>query len=157
VPAKSRAILDILKTFDLSGEECRAYYALLGNGALTVTEVSDIADIPRSKTYEVLESLSVKGIATAYPGRPMVYRAVPPENALRAIIERRKEELLETVKRMENARERALGELTSIYQTGEKYIRPEHTVWVIKGRKAVQQHIARQHASLYWLKYLLSP
>lgn len=138
----NQAVLDALKTFDLSEEECRAYCALLGSGTLTVTEVSDVAEISRTKTYGILEGLEEKGMVIAHPGRPVVYRAVPPETALGMIIERRKESLLEDVKRMENTKEYTLEELTSLYETGVKYIRPEYPVWVLKGRKAVQQHLA---------------
>jgi len=134
--------LETLKVFGLNEEESKAYLSLLESGALTVTEVSDIAEIPRSKTYGVLKSLSEKGTVTTYPGRPLVYRAVQPEAAFKSILVSRTKEYLSDIEKMKNAKVDLLVELEPVHKSGAKHIEPKNVVWTLKGRTTVYNHLA---------------
>ena len=45
-----------LKDFGLNTYEARLWTALLSRGVSTAGELSDISNVPRSRTYDVLES-----------------------------------------------------------------------------------------------------
>ncbi len=62
--------------------ESRAYIALLSARQLTAKQVGETALIPRSRTYDVLESLTRKGFAQATPSSPHAYAPVPAEKVL---------------------------------------------------------------------------
>ncbi len=75
-------IISALKKFGLTEYEAKAYSALVSIGAGTVTEISQICEVPRSNLYSVLESLNKKGFAEVQRGRPIIFKAISPEKAL---------------------------------------------------------------------------
>jgi len=58
----------ILRELGLTQYETRAYLALLDKGAITASQVSEYAEVPYSKVYEVLASLEKKGWTKAERG-----------------------------------------------------------------------------------------
>ncbi|MBR9690362.1 TrmB family transcriptional regulator, partial [Candidatus Woesearchaeota archaeon] len=53
--------LEKIKEFGLNTYESKIWTALLSRGVSTAGELSDIANVPRSRSYDVLESLEKKG------------------------------------------------------------------------------------------------
>ena len=70
--------LNKLKDFGLNSYESKLWIALLSRGVSTAGELSDISDVPRSRAYDVLESLEKKGFIVVKVGKPIKYLAVPP-------------------------------------------------------------------------------
>ena len=50
-----------LKDFGLNSYEAKIWTALLSRGVSSAGELSDIANVPRSRAYDILESLEKKG------------------------------------------------------------------------------------------------
>ncbi|GAF84704.1 unnamed protein product, partial [marine sediment metagenome] len=82
--------LNRLKDFGLNSYEAKLWTALLSRGVATAGELSDIANVPRSRSYDVLESLEKKGFVIMKLGKPIKYIAVPPSE----VIERVKKSIL---------------------------------------------------------------
>ncbi len=72
----------IKEYFDLNIYETRVWLALLGKGVASAGQISELSDVPRSRTYDVLESLEKKGFAIAKIGKPTQYIAVKPKTVL---------------------------------------------------------------------------
>ncbi|MEM7823019.1 MAG: helix-turn-helix domain-containing protein, partial [Candidatus Aenigmatarchaeota archaeon] len=53
----SNQVLDALKSIGLNLYERKLFVALLAKGVATAAELSEIANVPRSRSYDVLESL----------------------------------------------------------------------------------------------------
>ncbi|RME31783.1 TrmB family transcriptional regulator, partial [Candidatus Woesearchaeota archaeon] len=68
--------------FGLNLYEVKIWTALLSRGVSTAGELSDIANVPRSRSYDVLESLEKKGFIVMKIGKPIKYIAVPPEEVV---------------------------------------------------------------------------
>ena len=77
--------LNKLRDFGLNSYESKLWAALLSRGISTAGELSDIANVPRSRSYDVLESLEKKGFVVTKPGKPIKYLLVPPKNVLENI------------------------------------------------------------------------
>ena len=77
--------LNKLKDFGLNTYESKLWTALLSRGISTAGELSDIANVPRSRSYDVLESLEKKGFIIMKLGKPIKYVAVPPEEVLERV------------------------------------------------------------------------
>src|SRR4051795_8726393 len=77
----------------LTGYEASAYVALTRRGEATASEVASIAELPRQRIYDVLEGLVGKGFATMKPGRPVLYTAASPDEALWSAFDRRQQEI----------------------------------------------------------------
>jgi sugar-specific transcriptional regulator TrmB len=56
--------IEKLKVFGLNSYEAKIWVALLSRGVSSAGELSDISNVPRSRSYDVLESLEKKGFIT---------------------------------------------------------------------------------------------
>ena len=71
--------------FDLNLYETKVWLALLSKGVASVGEVASISRVPRSRTYDVLESLEKKGFAIIRMGKPVKYLGIKPQIILERI------------------------------------------------------------------------
>ena len=125
-------LINSLKVFNLTDYEAKAYIALASLGTASVTEVSQICDVPRSNLYSVLEGLNEKGFVDVQKGRPVLFKAVSPEDAL----EDAERQLSEQTKR---ARESVVKKLKD-FKGKETNIVPA-LIWGIKGYSNVMAKI----------------
>jgi sugar-specific transcriptional regulator TrmB len=71
-------LINLLKNYDFTESESKAYISLLQSGAKTGYEVSKMSGVPRSKIYNVLETLTGRGVVmAAQDGKSLVYSALP--------------------------------------------------------------------------------
>jgi sugar-specific transcriptional regulator TrmB len=91
-----RLLADKLSMLGLSPYEARAYIALVVHGYGNAEVVATTAQIPRTSSYKILQSLEDKGFAIGTQGRPKIFKPEPPGN----IYERFKNDLEETFKKL---------------------------------------------------------
>ena len=75
----------IKDSFRLNIYEVKIWTALLSRGIATAGELSDISGVPRSRSYDVLESLERKGFIIMKIGKPIKYIAVQPEEVMQRV------------------------------------------------------------------------
>ncbi len=66
--------------FNLNIYEAKIWTALLSKGVASAGELADISNVPRSRSYDVLESLEKRGFIVMKLGKPIKYLAVKPED-----------------------------------------------------------------------------
>ena len=130
------------KIFDLNLYEAKVWTALLSRGVSTAGELSNISDVPRSRTYDILESLEKKGFIVMKIGKPIKFVALKPEE----VVERVKRNLVinaqEKSKRLEQLRgDEVLSELTSLFTNGIKFVEPSDMTGSLKGRQNMYNHL----------------
>lgn len=118
----------VLRELGLTQYETRAYLALLDKGALTASQVSEYAEVPYSKVYEVLASLERKGWVKAERGRPSKYYPKSPSEALEAA----KLRLEEMARSWEQT---ILSELQPLYE--KRGIREKPDIWILRGEFSI--------------------
>ncbi|RLG21582.1 hypothetical protein DRN74_01625 [Candidatus Micrarchaeota archaeon] len=123
-----------LKTLGFTDYEAKAYIALVSSGAASVTEISQICDVPRSNLYSVLEKLNEKGFVEIQRGRPIMFQAVKPSKALN-------EQVDKLTKSIEKAKKEAIKELEAMIKSTQKNIEPA-LIWAVKGSSAVTTRLA---------------
>src|SRR3989338_7854146 len=80
------AFLKKLKaSFNLNIYEVKIWTALLSKGVSSAGELSDISNVPRSRSYDVLESLEKKGFVVMKIGKPIKYLAVEPKEVIERV------------------------------------------------------------------------
>src|SRR4030043_1945738 len=82
---KDEFLSKLRRYFNLNLYEVKIWAALLSRGVSTAGELSDIANVPRSRSYDVLESLEKKGFIIMKLGKPIKYIAVPPEEVIERV------------------------------------------------------------------------
>ena len=72
------SVAEKLHRVGLTEYEAKAYLALLNTHLSTATKASEKSGVPRTKIYQVLESLERKGWVRVYSGVPLLFKAVEP-------------------------------------------------------------------------------
>jgi len=134
--------LNKLKDFGLNTYESKLWTALLSRGVSTAGELSDIANVPRSRSYDVLESLERKGFIIMKIGKPIKYIAVPPVS----VLDRIKKKVISDadiqtrqISKLKNSD--VLQELNLLHSQGVELVEPADLTGVIKGRNNLYNHI----------------
>lgn len=139
---KEEFLSRLRKIFDLNLYEVKVWTALLSRGTSTAGELSSISDVPRSRTYDILESLEKKGFIIMKLGKPIKFIALKPAE----VVERVKKNLMvdakEKSKRLETLRsDEVLNELDVLFTKGIKFVEPSDLSGSIKGRQNLYNHL----------------
>jgi len=113
--------IEQLQQIGLNKYEAEAYYTLLAEGPLTGYELGKRSQVPLSKSYEVLERLTHKGLALVQPGDPPRYMAEDHNRFLGQM----RQNMMKTLDNL----------ASSLAKTVRSYAEDEF--WVLRG----QQHI----------------
>ncbi len=138
-----KELLNKLKGFGLNSYESKLWVALLSRGVSTAGELSDISNVPRSRAYDVLESLEKKGFIVVKVGKPIKYLAVQPHE----VIERVKKKVAEEAKLKSDILTKLkdsplLTELNSLHSDGIKLVDPTDKSASFRGRAKVYNHLS---------------
>jgi HTH-type transcriptional regulator, sugar sensing transcriptional regulator len=134
--------LSKLRDFGLNTYESKLWTALLSRGISTAGELSDIANVPRSRTYDVLESLEKKGFIIMKVGKPIKYLAVPPEEVVERVKKKVQEDAdTKTLLLEELRKSNTLAELNNLHQQGYEMVEPNDLVGSFKGRKLIYNQL----------------
>jgi HTH-type transcriptional regulator, sugar sensing transcriptional regulator len=136
----SQEIMDALKNIGLNLYERKIYVALIAKGVATAGEVSEIAKVPRSRSYDVLESLADKGFVVAQSSKPIKYVALAPNDAMERARDNLQMKHTETIDRMEKmSGSPIMKELEAIYSQGFSMIQPFDIAGTLKGSNSINQ------------------
>ncbi|MFH1358585.1 MAG: helix-turn-helix domain-containing protein [archaeon] len=128
--------------FNLNIYETKVWLALLGKGVASAGEIAEVSGVPRSRTYDVLESLEKRGFALMKLGKPVKYIAVKPN----IIIEKLKTNTLrnanEKISSIANLKETAeYKELEQLYNVGIEPIKQEEISGSVRGKSTIYNHV----------------
>jgi sugar-specific transcriptional regulator TrmB len=138
----SSKVMDALKSIGLNLYERKLWVALLSRGSATAGELSEIANVPRSRTYDTLQSLAEKGFVIVQPIKPIRFVAVPPLEALERA-KRKVEEDMQTMReRIDELKQSPeIAELTKLHTTGLKLVQPSELTGTIRSRDSIFEHL----------------
>ena len=134
--------LNKLKDFGLNSYESKLWVALLSRGVSTAGELSDISSVPRSRAYDVLESLEKKGFIVVKVGKPIKYLAVNPSEVVDRVKKKVVEEADERNKILSELKNSdVLEELSTLHTEGVKLVDPTDRSGAFRGRDKVYEHL----------------
>jgi sugar-specific transcriptional regulator TrmB len=131
--SNNEKIIENLKKFGLTDYEAKAYAALASLGISSVTEVSQLCDVPRSNLYAVLEKLSSIGFVEIQKGRPILFKARHPREVL-------EETEKQKVRELSDARKFLTKELEKTINKQKTNAEPT-LVWGVRGHEAIMTKI----------------
>ncbi|MBU0530789.1 MAG: hypothetical protein KKC05_03895, partial [Nanoarchaeota archaeon] len=134
--------LDALKSIGLNLYERKIFVALLAKGIASAAEVSDIANVPRSRSYDVLESLAEKGFVLVQPSKPIKYVALKPRDALertKETLRKQHEIIIDRIDKLKAST--ILGELESIHKEGLSLVNTSEMTGTLKGQAIINRHL----------------
>lgn len=138
----SQAVLDALKQIGLNLYERKLWVALLSRGTATAGELSELAKVPRSRSYDVLESLAEKGFVIVQTAKPLRYVAIHPAEALERAKKKLKLDYETTAERINTLKSSPiLKELDKVHKSGVQLVEPGELTGSLKGRNALHQQL----------------
>ncbi len=129
--------------FDLNIYEVKIWTALLSRGVSSAGELSEIGNVPRSRAYDVLESLEKKGFIIMKLGKPIKYLAVKPEEILKRVKNTIQFNADLKLKSIESVKQEGLfKDLELLYKQGIQHIDHTSLSGSIKGRDNIYLYLS---------------
>ena len=128
--------------FNLNIYEVKIWTSLLSRGLATAGELSDNSNVPRSRCYDVLESLEKKGFVIMKIGKPIKYIAVDPKEVIKRVkqrIEKSAEEQVDMLNRVKDTN--IYEEINLLYKQNIAHIDPIKLSGTMKGRDSIYNQI----------------
>ncbi|MFQ5531563.1 MAG: TrmB family transcriptional regulator [Candidatus Nanoarchaeia archaeon] len=139
---KQELINKIKDYFGLNIYETKVWLALLGKGVASAGEVADISGVPRSRTYDVLESLEKRGFAIVKIGKPVKYLGIKPNIILEKLknnVKKNAEERIVGLSKIKNTEE--FVKLEELYREGINPVKREDISAALKGKSNISAHL----------------
>jgi HTH-type transcriptional regulator, sugar sensing transcriptional regulator len=139
---KDEFLSKLRRYFALNLYEVKIWTALLSRGVSTAGELSDIANVPRSRSYDVLESLEKKGFVVMKIGKPIKYLAVAPTEVVERVKKNMKVDADERINRLDNLKKGdVLKELSQLHTQGIELVEPSDLGGSLRGRHNLYNHL----------------
>ncbi len=135
---KQELVKRIKEYFDLNIYETKVWLGLLSKGIASAGEVAELSGVPRSRTYDVLESLEKRGFAIVKIGKPVKYIAVKPIEVIEKMKSKTWQEANEKIKSLSNLKEtQEYIEIEQLHKTGISPIKSHDITGSLKGRSNI--------------------
>ena len=139
---KQELINRIKDYFNLNVYETKVWLALLGKGIASAGEIAEISRVPRSRTYDVLETLEKKGFAIEKLGKPVKYIGVKPAIILEKLknnVKREADDRINDLLKIRSTDEYT--ELEGLYKEGSNPLKREDITASLKGKSNITNHL----------------
>jgi sugar-specific transcriptional regulator TrmB len=128
--------------FDLNLYETKVWLALLGKGIASAGQIAETSGVPRSRTYDVLETLEKKGFVMAKLGKPVKYLGVRPSMIIEKLKNNVQSEAKERIVNLSNLKEKEeFYKLQKIYEEGINPIKREEISTALKGKSNISDQL----------------
>ncbi|MDD2678512.1 MAG: helix-turn-helix domain-containing protein [Candidatus Nanoarchaeia archaeon] len=133
---------DIKSKFELNQYEVKIWLSLLAKGVSSAGEISAESNVPRSRAYDVMESLEKKGFILLKMSKPIKYLAVKPEDIIENLKKKAEENSKnQMIKLEEFKKSESFNELSQLYKKGIKMVEPADLSGVVKGKNNIYNHM----------------
>ncbi len=135
---KPELVKRVREYFNLNIYETKVWLALLSKGIASAGEVAELSSVPRSRTYDVLESLEKRGFAITKIGKPVKYIAVKPTEVIEKLKSKTLNDAQEKVKALGALKgTQEYTELEQLHNTGISPVKSNEIAGSIKGRSNI--------------------
>lgn len=135
-------IAKIKDYFELNVYETKVWLALLSKGIASAGEIAEMSNVPRSRTYDVLESLEKKGFAIIKLGKPVKYIGVKPKLVLDKIKNNLRKETEDRITGLSKIKEtEEFTKLETLYKGGISPIKREELSASLRGKSNITNYL----------------
>lgn len=132
---KPELIKKLKNYFELNVYETKIWVALLSKGISSAGETAELSGVPRSRTYDVLESLEKQGFVIQKLGKPVKYIALKPETVVEKLKNNTAQQAEERIKTLSGLKDTTeYKELKELHKIGIEPIKNHELSTSIKGR-----------------------
>ena len=128
--------------FGLNVYETKVWLALLSVGIASAGKVATISGVPRSRTYDVLESLEKRGFAIAKLDKPVKYLGVKPKIILEKLKNNVENDAKDRIISLSKIKETEEYEnIMHLYEEGMNPVKKEDVSASLKGKLNISNHL----------------
>lgn len=139
---KEEFLNKLRRNFNLNLYEVRIWAALLSRGVSTAGELSEIGMVPRSRAYDVLESLEKKGFVIMKLGKPIQYTAVEPKEVVERVKKQIQTSADESIQKLKDlGHGEVLKELDTLFKQGVEFVDANDLSGAVKGKQNLYAHL----------------
>ena len=139
---KEEFLSKLRRYFSLNLYEVKIWTALLSRGVSTAGELSDIGNVPRSRAYDVLESLEKKGFVVMKLGKPIKYITVDPKEVLERVKKQIQQNADDNIVKLKELKDNnVLGELDQLFKQGVEFVEPTDLAGAIRSKHNIYAHL----------------
>jgi len=139
---KPETIKKIRAYFDLNIYETKVWLAILSKGIASAGEIAELSGVPRSRTYDVLESLEKKGFVMAKIGKPVKYITVRPKSVIEKLKSNTLKNAKEKIETLSNLKEtEEYKTLEELHKTNFDLIKHTKLSGEIRGKSEINSKI----------------
>jgi|SRR3989338_888993 len=140
---KSDMVNKVKDYFNLNIYETKVWLALLSKGVASAGEIAEMSGVPRSRTYDVLESLEKNGFAMQKIGKPVKYFAVKPIAVIEKLKKNTMDEMNEKITMLGNIKDtKEYQELELLHSSKTEMIKKQDISSTIRGRTNINGQIS---------------
>jgi len=139
---KQELINKLKDYFDLNVYETKVWLALLEKGVASAGEIAEMSGVPRSRTYDVLESLEKKGFAIVKLGKPVKYIGVKPKiilEKLRNNVRKEAEDKISSLLKIKDTEE--FIKLEELYEREIDPVKREDISAALRGKSNISNYL----------------
>lgn len=139
---KQELIGKIKDYFDLNIYETKVWLALLSKGVASAGEIAKLSRVPRSRTYDVLETLEKKGFAIEKIGKPIMYMGVKPKGILERLKNSVRKDAEEKINYLTNIKDtEEFTTLEEMYTKSSEPVKKEELPLSLRGKSMISNYI----------------
>jgi len=139
---KQELVKKIKDYFDLNVYETKVWLALISKGVASAGEVASISGVPRSRAYDVLETLEKRGFAIVKIGKPVKYIGVKPKMILEKLKKNAVKEAEERVELLSKIKEtEEFANLEDLYKNSIIPVKRETMSASLKGKVNISNQL----------------
>lgn len=141
-------ILKSLGEFELSPYEAKSYFSLLGKSSLSAVEIAKISGVPRGRIYEILDTLTQKGLCVSVSGNEKKFKAADPavlNEKIKLKINRAEEEISQKKSELDSLKKNAqetINKLIPIYQKNRENDSPVDFIEIYHDRIQLEKRVS---------------
>jgi len=139
---KQDLINKIKDYFDLNVYETKVWLALISKGVASAGEIASLSQVPRSRAYDVLESLEKKGFAIVKIGKPVKYFGIKPKMILERLKSRVKKDAEEKILNLLKIKDtEEYNQLENLYKKGTTPVKREDISAALQGKSSISNFL----------------
>src|SRR3989338_11215896 len=139
---KQELINKIKDYFDLNIYETKVWLALLEKGSASAGEIASLSGVPRSRTYDVLESIEKKGFAIVKIGKPVKYLGVKPRAVIEKLKNNVRKDAEDRVFSLSNIKDTdEYSQLEGLYTGGIDLVKREDISAALRGKSNISNYL----------------
>jgi len=129
---RDKAIEEDLLNLGLNKYEARVYLALLERQSLDTAEISRISGVPRARTYDILDGLTGRGLASLKPGKTKRYSAADFESFRNKILADALQEFNDRERKIQSISLTLKRKIEDVYRDKERHTDPIEYIDILR-------------------------